>query len=1570
MNNKNNNEGRLELLERLRKLTTELPGFVYQFQRWPDDTMGFVYASSGIEAIYGVAAEQVAGNVAPVFAVLHPDDLERVAESIRISAEQLTAWHETYRVNHPQKGLLWVEGHSTPERLADGSTLWHGYIHDVTRRCQAERELEASEAMYRTLVENSPTFIYRSRPEPPWLMVNGSHSAERLCGYSANSLIQGSPAWGDIVHPEDRERLARTISEAAASASRFELEYRIRHADGSERWVHEIGAQQQILTPDGSALCLDGMISDITDRKLQEMHLRDLSTRLQLTMEATNTGLWFWDLTTNDVTWTAETYRHIGYTADAFPMSLQRFQQLLHPDDIDAAMDEVMRCVEQGKGFEIRFRMQHASGHWVWILGRGKVTEFDAQGKPTFMMGTHNDISIAQEREADLLRSKERLQAEEAKFRGLFEGVAVGIAMNDFETGAFLEFNQAINESAGYTAEEFRQLSYWDLTPREYAAQEAEQLAAMNATGRYGPYEKEFIRKDGTRFPVLLHGFKTLNLENNPVIWSIVQDISELKDAQHTLEESERRLSQVAAHSRTITWEVDATGLYTYVSPVCEQIWGYRAEELIGQKNCFDLLTDEARAPIIAQVTEILAAGATIENMENPILHKNGHIVWVTTYGFPLRNAAGQLIGYQGSDRDITEQKKAEQAIKEAKAAADEANRAKSEFLANMSHEIRTPMNGIIGLSQLSADEQDHAVLQEQLRKINRAGRTLLGIINDILDFSKIEAGKLEIDPQPFFLSELLDNLNSLFVPMASDKKLAFQITSECVPERAYHGDELRLRQVLTNLVGNAIKFTHQGRVDLEVRCYTDAQGSEQLMFQVRDTGIGISPSEHRRLLHESFSQADSSITRKHGGTGLGLPISQRLVMAMGGAGIHLESEPGQGSCFSFVLPLRPCTQQEAQVLVGRYLPGRNPALQLQGRVLLVEDNAINQEVAQAQLQRMGLTVAVAINGVEALQQLSEQAFDLVLMDIQMPVMDGYEATRRLRHQGYTLPVIALTAAALVEDQQKALASGMNGHLAKPIDIRELQQVLASWLPQAPPPSRAADSLTGGVSGADRSDQTDSAPLEPLLDSTAGLKILDGNSALYVKLLVEFQKQLTDDYLPLVEKLQSLQTRREASCIAEAQSRVHSLKGVAGNLALNPLARIATELDGLLKQARVPAPTLIQQFATRLEKTRKAIQNWLADQQQPTSVTAPRRTDSNPPAAAIMPSKNAPTSTPSSTPAATNTSTMSVAEPEAQRQPAGAMDTFSLPTTVPARHKQSVLIVDDQPTNIKVLANLLKGDYAIRVANSGQKALEIARGMQAPDLILLDIMMPDMDGYAVCRELKNDAATSRIPVIFITALDEAAEETKGLDLGAVDYIRKPFHPDIVKARVRNHMNLKVKTDLLEEMSHLDGLTQIANRRFMDTSLARELNRLARSANPLGLLMLDIDFFKPYNDHYGHGKGDECLVRVAATLQQTVQRPSDLLARYGGEEFVVILPETDRRGVEMIAEALRTAVAALELPHGFSEVAGHVTISVGGVAVPTVADETAQSLLKKADLALYAAKRQGRNRVVLHGEPGP
>jgi diguanylate cyclase (GGDEF)-like protein len=298
------------------------------------------------------------------------------------------------------------------------------------------------------------------------------------------------------------------------------------------------------------------------------------------------------------------------------------------------------------------------------------------------------------------------------------------------------------------------------------------------------------------------------------------------------------------------------------------------------------------------------------------------------------------------------------------------------------------------------------------------------------------------------------------------------------------------------------------------------------------------------------------------------------------------------------------------------------------------------------------------------------------------------------------------------------------------------------------------------------------------------------------------------------------------------------------------------------------------------------------------------------------------------------------------------------------KKQQCILIVDDTKINRDFLAGVLQAQYKVIVAKRGEQALKAAQKEQnQPDLILLDIIMPGMNGYEVCQRLKENPLTQNLPVIFVTSMDDIDDETKGFALGAVDYISKPVSPPILLARVKNHLRMKRKSDLLEQLASLDGLTEIPNRRSFDENLRREWNRARRSASTLSLVMMDVDYFKQYNDNYGHGAGDECLKQLANALTGAINRPSDFIARYGGEEFCAILPETDREGARKIAESFRLAVADLAMAHDYSEVSQQVTISVGTATTTVSEAHAADALLKLADDQLYSAKMQGRNRTV-------
>lgn len=296
--------------------------------------------------------------------------------------------------------------------------------------------------------------------------------------------------------------------------------------------------------------------------------------------------------------------------------------------------------------------------------------------------------------------------------------------------------------------------------------------------------------------------------------------------------------------------------------------------------------------------------------------------------------------------------------------------------------------------------------------------------------------------------------------------------------------------------------------------------------------------------------------------------------------------------------------------------------------------------------------------------------------------------------------------------------------------------------------------------------------------------------------------------------------------------------------------------------------------------------------------------------------------------------------------------------------KPTILVVDDMTTTLLLLHDLLKDTYEVKIAKSGTKALEILESPNDIDLILLDIEMPDINGYDVCKRIKNNETIKNIPIIFITGRTSQEDEEYGLNLGAIDYITKPFNKAIVKLRIKNYLNLKIKNDMLEKLSMYDGLTNIRNRRYFDETFEKTFNEIKRDKKSLAVLMIDIDFFKPYNDNYGHGQGDETLRKVAKALEKTIKRASDFVARYGGEEFVILLKDINKDGVEAVANNLLNAVRELKITHEFSKIENYVTVSIGVSYYNSSSDITKLELLLKADETLYNVKNSGRNNFAI------
>ena len=625
-------------------------------------------------------------------------------------------------------------------------------------------------------------------------------------------------------------------------------------------------------------------------------------------------------------------------------------------------------------------------------------------------------------------------------------------------------------------------------------------------------------------------------------------ELAERRQAEEAALLSERRLREAQAIGRIGDWEFDpATQSFTFSAELLELFECDPAAGPITMADAMGYFPPEIVPHIQEHFQRALATGAGWEH-EVPMQLPSGRLTWHRGIGATVTDDKGQVISIRGVTQDITKSKLAEEELARAKEAAEVADRAKSDFLAHMSHEIRTPLNAVLGLTHLALKTDLTPRQHDYLEKVHTSAKSLLGIITDILDFSKIEAGKLNLERIPFRLDRVLDSIAAMMVVTAESKGLWLRFRLAPDTPCALQGDPLRLEQLLLNLVGNAVKFTHVGGVELTVRSLDVGAGDAELEFTVRDTGIGITP-EQVDAVFEPFTQADSSITRHYGGTGLGLSICRRLTELMGGA-LSVASVPGEGSAFSFTARF---SRGNAPAAVPEQAD--LPALLHGKRLLVADDLPVNQQVFREILEQMGAHITTVGTGREAVAAVDAdpEGFDAVLMDLQMPDLDGYEATRQLREQwpADQLPIIAITAHAGTEDRQKCLNVGMNDHLTKPLLPRQLAVCLMKWLglsTGAPLPEAGAEPV-----------QEHSLPaVLPGLDVTLGVQQLGGNAELYRNLITKVGRGVE-------LKGETIRAALDAGDRDHAGKLAHALKGVAGMLAAPRLLAGTVALEEALK---------------------------------------------------------------------------------------------------------------------------------------------------------------------------------------------------------------------------------------------------------------------------------------------------------------------------------------------------------------------------------------------------------------------
>jgi PAS domain S-box-containing protein len=511
------------------------------------------------------------------------------------------------------------------------------------------------------------------------------------------------------------------------------------------------------------------------------------------------------------------------------------------------------------------------------------------------------------------------------------------------------------------------------------------------------------------------------------------------------IETKERLYRLLAENSQDMITIVGLDSRIEYVSPACKEIVLYEPEQLIGTKG-FDLIANEDAERVQKEMLAVKDIQGRVSGLQFRMKRKDGTQVWVESQTTPIFDEQGMVIKRQTSVREITERKKAEAEILAAKEKAEEATLAKSQFLSTMSHEIRTPMNAVIGLTNILLINNPREDQAESLKLLKFSGENLLTIINDILDFNKIEAGKITLEEIHYDLHELLTNTKNVLEKRAHEKGISLHFNLNRKVPHTVIGDPVRMSQILTNLISNAIKFTEKGYVELSVSSSNTGKAKHKIRFQVKDSGIGIDASK-LEYIFERFSQASSDTTRKFGGTGLGLSITKHLVEMMGGR-MAVQSTLGYGSTFEFEIEMMEGSKNTLSVADKNLSSLKDPVNK--GKILVAEDNRVNQIVVNNFLKNWGIQADFANNGLEALELIQNKSYQLVLMDLQMPEMDGYTAALRIRETegAYfkNVPIIALTASAMIEIKQKAFETGMNDYISKPFDPEELKNKIFHFL--------------------------------------------------------------------------------------------------------------------------------------------------------------------------------------------------------------------------------------------------------------------------------------------------------------------------------------------------------------------------------------------------------------------------------------------------------------------------------------------------------------------------------------------
>ncbi len=950
--------------------------------------------------------------------VLHPDDRDRVQAAV----DQAIAGERPYqlecRIVRPDGEIRHLACQAEVRRNEAGQPVrMIGTTLDITERKRAEDELYQSRQMLQSILDNIPQRVFWKDRNSRYLGCNRT--------FAIDAGLQDPAA---ITDKSDFELSWRETAEVFRADDKLVMEQEspklnfeepMSRPDGSLQWnrVNKMPLRDR----DGRGIGVLGTYEDITERKRAEEALRVSEQRYRLLFERNLAAVFCTTLAGRILDCNEAFAQILGYGSRQRGLAIHAGDIYYDPDDRTAFIQRLK--AEKTVQSELRLRRQDGSA--VWVIAKASLSEH-SDGSPALIEGTFIDITERKLAEG-------ALEASEKRFRTLFENSTVGLYRTTPD-GQILMANPALVRMLGY--ETLDELACRDLEKSGFEPNYPRQVfrEQIERDGEVRGLEAAWQRRDGSTISVR-ESAKAVRGERGEVLYydGIVEDITQRKWAQDALRASEERYRQLFERNLAGVFRATLQGKILDCNQACARVLGYGSREELLSVPLSELFADPADG---LTARDLLLREKTLTNFEVPLRRKDGSAVWILENVSLISNGTPQFV--EGTFIDISERHQAEQEMRKAKEAAEAANRAKSDFLANMSHEIRTPLNGIMGMTDLVLDSNLDPEQRDDLNTVKESANSLLGIVNDILDFSKIEARKLDMEHLEFNLKDSVDETLRALYLRAEQKQLELACHFHPDLPATVVGDPGRLRQVLVNLIGNAIKFTERGKVGVRVEKLSETAKEVNLHFSVSDTGVGI-PPDRQGAIFEAFVQADTSSSRRFGGTGLGLTIANQLVDLMGGV-MWVESAVGNGSTFHFTVHLGRLEAPKERRPSAATVTPREARKRL--RILVAEDNPVGLLLAIRLLEKRGYVAVPASSGRQALAALEKEEFDLVLMDVQMPDLDGFEATAAIREKerltGAHLPIVALTAHAMRGDRERCLAAGMDGYVTKPIQSEEL----------------------------------------------------------------------------------------------------------------------------------------------------------------------------------------------------------------------------------------------------------------------------------------------------------------------------------------------------------------------------------------------------------------------------------------------------------------------------------------------------------------------------------------------------